>query len=341
MSTKFEQLLDYLVNEEMDKANELFHEIVVEKSREIYENLISEEADEDANESVEPDDEDANESVETDEEVEADESMEFEDSMELEDGLGGDEADNLLDKVEDEPKADDSSDTDQEFGDEEPAEDQAILDIKNAIEELEAAFDELKQARGGEEMPTDGEFDTMPDKGMDDEDKAEETMGVYEGKKRLTREYVEAVGTNWEKGPGQENKAAGAGTGEVNTPSVNTKSTVSSGKGKPTTGAGPDNIVKGGKTAEGTNTGTTPAGKAGGLAGNVKGEFTKGVEKNLSKSSKSSFGNGSALNKVTDGHGAEKKGAAPGPVGSGSGDKAGQTAVDPATKKQFLKPYSN
>ena len=49
MSTKFEQLLDFLVNEEHDKANELFHEIVVEKSREIYENLIAEEdAEEDA-----------------------------------------------------------------------------------------------------------------------------------------------------------------------------------------------------------------------------------------------------------------------------------------------------
>ena len=44
MSTKFEQLLDLIVNEEHDKANELFHEIVVEKSREIYENLIAEEA---------------------------------------------------------------------------------------------------------------------------------------------------------------------------------------------------------------------------------------------------------------------------------------------------------
>ncbi|NDG78988.1 MAG: hypothetical protein EBX47_06110 [Synechococcaceae bacterium WB8_1B_057] len=44
--TKFEQLLDYIVNEEHDKANELFHEIVVEKSREIYENLIAQEEEE-------------------------------------------------------------------------------------------------------------------------------------------------------------------------------------------------------------------------------------------------------------------------------------------------------
>jgi len=48
MQSKFEQLLDYLVNEEHDKANELFHEIIVEKSRTIYENLISEEEKEEA-----------------------------------------------------------------------------------------------------------------------------------------------------------------------------------------------------------------------------------------------------------------------------------------------------
>ena len=53
--SKFEQLLDYLVNEEMDKANALFHEIVVDKSREIYENLISEEEDEEEDEDVEED----------------------------------------------------------------------------------------------------------------------------------------------------------------------------------------------------------------------------------------------------------------------------------------------
>ena len=48
MSTKFEELLDLLINEEHEKANELFHEIVVEKSRSIYENLIAEEEDEEA-----------------------------------------------------------------------------------------------------------------------------------------------------------------------------------------------------------------------------------------------------------------------------------------------------
>nr|MBC8435384.1 hypothetical protein [Pseudomonadota bacterium] len=39
MSNKFESLLELLINEENEKAEALFHEIVVEKSRDIYENL--------------------------------------------------------------------------------------------------------------------------------------------------------------------------------------------------------------------------------------------------------------------------------------------------------------
>ena len=40
---KYEKLIEYIINEQEDKARELFHKIVVEKSREIYENLVDEE----------------------------------------------------------------------------------------------------------------------------------------------------------------------------------------------------------------------------------------------------------------------------------------------------------
>jgi len=40
---KFEQLIDLIINEQEDKARELFHDIVVEKSREIYESIMDEE----------------------------------------------------------------------------------------------------------------------------------------------------------------------------------------------------------------------------------------------------------------------------------------------------------
>ena len=42
-TNKFEEMLEHLVNEDREKAEELFHEIVVEKSRKIYEDLLAEE----------------------------------------------------------------------------------------------------------------------------------------------------------------------------------------------------------------------------------------------------------------------------------------------------------
>ena len=67
---KFEEMLEKLVNEDRTGAEELFHEIVVEKSREIYENLLEDdiEVDEKADEEVdETTDEEVDEA--TDEEV--------------------------------------------------------------------------------------------------------------------------------------------------------------------------------------------------------------------------------------------------------------------------------
>ena len=52
---KFENMLEKLVNEDRAGAEELFHEIVVEKSREIYENLLEndlEETDKEVEESA-------------------------------------------------------------------------------------------------------------------------------------------------------------------------------------------------------------------------------------------------------------------------------------------------
>ena len=82
---KFEKMLELLVNEDKEAAQELFHEIVVEKSRDIYESILEdetdvdeatdEEVDETTDEEVEESDEDLDEA--TDEEVdESDEEVE-------------------------------------------------------------------------------------------------------------------------------------------------------------------------------------------------------------------------------------------------------------------------
>jgi len=332
--TKFEQLLDYIVNEEHDKANELFHEIVVEKSREIYENLIAEEEDEEMDETA---DEEADESVdeaadeemdESDEEMdesadedmdeaadeEADESMDLEDSYMMDgddeepmggmDDMGGDATDDL--------EGDVSADSPEE---------ELKMSIKNAMAELQAAFDAAKDISGNS-MSGDDEFAAGADDEMgSDDDEKLEMMGFMEGR-RLTREYVEKVGNDWDKGSNmkQQAKHVGAGSGDTESAPVEGRSPISSGSGKPNTGANAKNLNQSHHEG-GSPTGTSPAGKAGGFLSNAKED--NGGNGNV-PGGKMGVKN---LKKVSGGHGAEKKGSGPGPVGSGTGDKAGQTSM--------------
>jgi hypothetical protein len=322
MSTKFEQLLDLLVNEEMDKANELFHEIVVEKSRDIYENLIAEEADEEEMDESAEDDEEMDESAESDEEEmdegkdeEADESVDLEDSYSMEtddeghDDFGGEEGD-ATDELGAEVGADG------EEGGHEGGEEGAIFDIKNAIAELEAAFAELEQAKG---MGGDDDMGAEPAFGDEEgEEPKDEMMGFMEGR-RVTREYVEKVGNDWEKNSMKTPGPVGSGKGELagQTSVDGTKSPVSSGKGKPTTGATAGNIAKS-STGEGAMDGTSPNAKVGGFL--KAPQDIKSGNQNVPGGKVSVKG----LTKVA------QNSKTPGPVGSGTGDKAGQTSVGQA-----------
>ena len=327
MSTKFEQLLDLIVNEEMDKANELFHEIVVEKSRDIYENLIAEEAEEEEmDEAAEESDEEMDESAEEDDmeesvEEETDESVDLEDSYSME---ADDEEGDMGGDATDEFGADVGAMEGEEGG--EGGEDAAIFDIKNAIEELEAAFAKLEQAQGGEEPH--GEFGD--EEGGEEDDMEMMGQPAFEGR-RMTREYTENVGTNWEKGATQkaQGQYAGAGTGDKEGAPVEGKSPISSGSGKPNSGANAKNLAQG--QAEGqSNTGTSPGKVNNGITKTAGEKFASGIHTVDGKKS-----GVKTLGKVAGGHGAEKKGAGPGPVGSGTGDKAGQTSI--AKIPTFLK----
>ena len=332
--TKFEQLLDYIVNEEHDKANELFHEIVVEKSREIYENLIAEEeqeesvdeadedddesvdeaADEEMDESEEEMDESADEEMDESEDEEADESMDLEDSYMMDgddeeepmggmDGMGGDAADDL--------EGDVSADSPEE---------ELKMSIQNAMAELQAAFDAAEDMSGGN-MGGDDEFAAGDDDMDSSMPKEDDMMGFMEGR-RLTREYVEKVGNDWDKGSNmkQQAKHVGANTGDTEGAPVEGRSPISSGSGKPNTGANAKNLNQSHHEG-GSPTGTSPAGKAGGFLSNAKED--NGGNGNV-PGGKMGVKN---LKKVAGGHGAEKKGSGPGPVGSGTGDKAGQTSM--------------
>ena len=99
---KFEQLIEYVINDEEQKARDLFHEIVVEKSRGIYEELMSEE---ELDEAESTDDEDekaekAGEKVTKDIEYDDKKDRMDEEEEELDEMMGGDQAADLIDDIE-------------------------------------------------------------------------------------------------------------------------------------------------------------------------------------------------------------------------------------------------
>ena len=151
---KFEQLIEYVINDEQDKAQELFHEIVVEKSRDIYENIMAEE--EALDEEV----------VEEDEAVE--ESIEEE--------LGGSEAADLIDDIEAEEEGI-SLEAEEEDGEmidvEMDAEDEGEEDLEDRVVDLEDKLDELMAEF--EELMGDVDVDGDGDHDMDDHEAEEET----------------------------------------------------------------------------------------------------------------------------------------------------------------------
>ena len=336
MSTKFEQLLDYLVNEETEKANELFHEIVVEKSRNIYENLIAEEDDED--------DEEMDESMENDEE-EMDESMkELEDSYEMEadDDTGGfdkSDTDATGDLGTDIAARDDMDDMDDMDGeaDEEADEDQAIMDIKSAIEELEAAFSELERAHeeeGGEE----DEFGDEEDDEFGDEEGEEGEEGADEmfENRRLTREFIELpkMGKDWDRGSQHtDGDIVGANTGEQMPKAKSGEAkTMKWGNNKPVSNANAGNLNQGATEGQ-KNTGTTPNKVNKGITPESGEKFTKTTWEDNSSPGKTKA---RKLTPVQGAHGLAKGSASDSgkegtAVGAGSGDNSVTGATNTKT----------
>ena len=188
-----EQMLERLVNEDQSKAEELFHEYVVAKSREIYEGLIeSELSDEDDEEEVEES------SDEESEEGDDDLDEEFEDiAIEADDeegAMGGDATDDLAGELD----ADMGDEEGDEFADKEPQE--LFQDLDAIVDELQAKFDAMGGDMGGEEGGEEGGNPFAKE-----EDFELETV----------REYVEKVGTAKMGDNGANTKSIVAGKNDM------------------------------------------------------------------------------------------------------------------------------
>jgi len=237
MSTKYEQLIEYIINDDEAKARELFHQIVVEKSRDIYESLIDEQDLEEVG---------GNPVGRMVDEISADEEgmQEDEEDSEDEDGISLDSDDDMGDDM-----GDMDGDMGHGMGDEGSVEDR-VMDLEDALDELKAEFDALMAGEnaeehdhpgihdmGGDDMGMGDEGDEMEGMYMEAEDeedddeeedleeskktkedmlKAKNMKNMKDSKKKMTeaewiREYVEKIGEY----PGEQSSPSGkmAGTG--------------------------------------------------------------------------------------------------------------------------------
>lgn len=235
---KYEQLIEHIINDETDKARELFHTIVVEKSRDIYENLIDEQdlAEVGGNEVEDLVDEITIDEQGISEEEDEEGAMDF-------------DADGEVDPHE------------EEHGDMEDR----VMDLEDALDELKAEFDALMAGEEAEEEKfpgIHGEEEPNPD-----EAPAPEEMYEADEDPEMVREYVEKVASP------ANTEGAAVGTGK--SVAVNKTSPVA---GKNDMGGKAVNVTAGGTAShDGTtpNSSVKPKGELVGKVANSPGAHTK------------------------------------------------------------------
>ena len=176
---KFEAMLEALINEDHEAAKDIFHNIVVGKSREIYEKLLAEEFEEEddsEDDAFGSDEEGEDEFGSDDEEGEDDDMFGADEEGEDDDMFGADE------------------EGDDEFGDEEGDGDleDRVLDLEDALDELKSEFEQLLAGEEDEPEHDDmfgGEDDMMGgDKfGADEEENEFQSMFEYVNKVALPK----------------------------------------------------------------------------------------------------------------------------------------------------------
>ena len=276
MTSKFEQLIEYVINDEEAKAKELFHDIVVEKSREIYENLM----DEDAAELEEAEELDEESTHDEDEKAEkagekVTKDIEYDDKKDKKMDESMDEMMHDQDPI-DAVEAEETGLEMQEGEGDEDLEDR-VVDLEDKLDELMAEFEALMGDNGddavGDEMGGD-------DLEMDDTETAEFSNGdEEESEEEVEMGMMEAV--NLAKAPAPVTSEP-AGT--------NTKSTVTANSGAKGAMAHPVKMT--GDTAQGR-----PAPKAGELIGKVQNSV--GGDKKLTPATKPHLAQATGVNTKT------------------------------------------
>jgi len=184
------KVLEYLVNEEREKASDLLHDIFVEKAKNHWSALS--ESDESVEEDIQEEDLDETYNVSEEEVEEAIDSYDAEedflddiesaeDEIDAEEVFGEDEDEEDMDA--DDAEMDMAMDMDDEGEEEAPEAEEAMANVEDAIAELRAAFADMMGDEPAEEEPEMEEeiaFEAADDD-SDDEELEEEFDGLEEG----------------------------------------------------------------------------------------------------------------------------------------------------------------
>jgi hypothetical protein len=199
----FEQLIEYVINDEDAKAKELFHQIVVSKSREIYENLMQE----DNAMGEEPPMTDGNPPMEEGDEMGGSQSGDMIDDVQA-DESGMMEADyeedaDFDDEEDGKNMTHDMEHDHDEMGGDEPASKSDVMDLADKLDELMADFENMM---GGHSEPDADNMGGMSDMDMDNMDDDEfETEGMMEN---ISLKQVHPKVTTHEEGDGKAGPVA-------------------------------------------------------------------------------------------------------------------------------------
>jgi hypothetical protein len=272
---QFEAMLEALINEDQEAAKEIFHNIVVAKSREIYEELLESDFSEgitDADTKPAYGDEEE----ESTDEPASDDADDSEDDSE-EGDVDGDAGDDFVSDVDGD---DDGAEPEGDIED-------RVMDLEDALEELKAEFEQLMAGEEHEEETGvagdhGGAMDQIP--GFDGADEgpemgADESQGDVMHHVHHVMEYVNKVPAPKHGDNGVNNKSAVAGPNRMGGSSANIAQNFST-----TSGGATNGLLKGSTTLQNAGNINVPGGNAG----------------------KTGF------KKQEPGHGAEKKGAKPG-----------------------------
>lgn len=247
---KLEQILDLLINEEAELASEMLHQVVVEKAREIYEELVEDEdMDEDKDSSEEEVDESFGGDVQDNfaakikkdnNDIDADEL--YDDSSEV----GGDEAES---SEEGDDAFGGSEEGEEPIAGDEDVEDR-VSDLETALVSLRAEFDRLMADEVEEPQHADLAAEYGDEFGGSEEPAGDE-HGMGDDMEESMFEATKFLDTVADSGMGSEGHYSGTGS-KSSSPAVGNKTTpVAKGTDKMKFGQGPTDFSKSSGNKEG------------------------------------------------------------------------------------------